>query len=277
MPEEAGLYYTVCEGGKSDLAPVVMIHGAGGSCFSWPVEMRRLAGQRVIAIDLPGHGKSRGVAQQSIPAYADQVHALLTQLGLPEAVLVGHSLGGAIALTVALKYPRQVAGLGLIATGAYLGVDAGLLQELSNPVTATAGMRRLETLAFSPQSSPALVSAVMRGLQATRPSLLLADWLACSNFDIRELVGQIQAPAWVACGADDRITPLAYSHFLARSLVTADVQVFEQAGHMLMQEKPAEVAQGLSDFLARRLAVIEHYRWDLQRQYAKLGGGRKDV
>ena len=158
MPEEAGLYYTVCEGGNNELAPVVLIHGAGGSCFSWPVDMRRLAGQRVIALDLPGHGKSRGVAQQSIPVYADQVHAFLSRLGLPETVLVGHSLGGAIALTVALKYPRQVAGLGLISTGAYLGVDGSLLQELSNPVTAMSGMRRLETLAFSPHSSPAKIT-----------------------------------------------------------------------------------------------------------------------
>ena len=221
MPEETGIYYSVYEGGKSELAPVVLIHGAGGSNLTWPVEIRRLAGQRVIAVDLPGHGKSRGAGQQSIPAYADQVHNLLAQLGLPECVLVGHSLGGAVALTIALKYPRQVAGLGLIATGAYMGVESDLLQELSNPVTASCGLRKLEALSFSPYTDPTLVGQVMRGLRDVRPSLLLADWLACSNFDLREMVGQIQAPAWVACGTDDRITPLAYAHFLANTLPAA--------------------------------------------------------
>jgi pimeloyl-ACP methyl ester carboxylesterase len=276
MPEEAGLYYSVYEGGNSAQAPVVLIHGAGGSHLSWPVEMRRLSGQRVISIDLPGHGKSGGVAQQFIPGYADQIHDLLARLGLPESVLVGHSLGGAVALTIALKYPRQVAGLGLIATGAYLGVDNGLLQELSNPVTASCGLRKLEELSFSPSSSPALVNQVMRGLKDLRPSLLLADWLACSNFDLRELVGQIHAPAWVACGTDDRITPLAYAHFLANSLLAAELQVFPQAGHMLVQEQSRAVADGLRQFLTTRQPAIESYCWDLQRQYARVGSIRKN-
>lgn len=275
MPEETGVYYSVYEGGESELAPVVLIHGAGGSHLTWPVEIRRLAGQRVIAVDLPGHGKSRGAGQQSIPAYADQVQNLLARLGLPECVLVGHSLGGAVALTIALKYPRQVAGLGLIATGAYMGVESDLLQELSNPVTASCGLRKLEALSFSPSTDPALVGQVMRGLRDVRPSLLLADWLACSNFDLREMVGQIQAPAWVACGTDDRITPLAYAHFLANTLPAAELQMFPRAGHMLIQEQAGAVAQGLSDFLTGRLPAIESYRWWLQRQSAHADGGRK--
>jgi len=275
MPEETGIYYSVYEGGKSELAPVVLIHGAGGSHLTWPVEIRRLAGQRVIAVDLPGHGKSRGAGQQSIPAYADQVQNLLARLGLPESVLVGHSLGGAVALTIALKYPRQVAGLGLIATGAYMGVESELLQELSNPVTASCGLRKLEALSFSPYTDPALVGQVMRGLRDVRPSLLLADWLACSNFDLREMVTQIQAPAWVACGTDDHITPLAYAHFLANTLPAAELQMFPRAGHMLIQEQAGAVAQGLSDFLTGRLPAIESYRWWLRRQYAHADGGRK--
>lgn len=275
MPEETGMYYSVYEGGKSELAPVVLIHGAGGSHLTWPAEIRRLAGQRVITLDLPGHGKSRGAAQQSIPAYADQVHNLLAQLGLPEAVLVGHSLGGAVALTIALKYPRKVAGLGLIATGAYMGVDGELLQELSNPVTASCGLRKLEALAFSPYAEPSLVGQVMRGLRDVRPSLLLADWLACSNFDLRDMVGRIQAPAWVACGTDDRITPLAYAHFLANTLPAAELQVFSRAGHMLIQEQASAVAQGLDDFLTGRLPAIETYRWWLQRQYVHAADQRK--
>ncbi len=275
MPEEAGLYYTVYEGGNSDLAPVVLIHGAGGSHVTWPVEIRRLAGQRVISVDLPGHGKSRGVAQQFIPAYADQIHNFLARLGLAESVIIGHSLGGAVALTLALKYPRQVAGLGLISTGAYLGVDQALLHELSSPVMASAALRKLETLAFSPHTSPALVSAVMRTMRDLRPSLLLADWRACSSFDVRDLVAQIQAPAWVACGSDDRIAPLAYSHFLASSLPAAELRIYPHAGHMLIQEQAAEVAQGLNQFLTSRLPAIERYRWFLQRQYAHAPAPRK--
>ena len=267
MPEAAGIYYTLYEGGNIDLPPVVLIHGAGGSYLSWPAEMRRLNGQQVLALDLPGHGKSRGFAQQSIPAYADLIHNFLAELGLSEAVLVGHSMGGAIALTLALKYPRQVAGLGLLASGAFLGIESSLIEELGNPTTISSGLLRLQKRIFSPSTSPALIDAAMRPLRELRPSLLLADWLACAAFDLREMVDQIHAPAWIACGSDDSLTPLAYSHFLAAHLPVAKLQVVPAAGHMLIAEQPRLVTQGFCDFLTLQLPIIQSYRWDLHRLY----------
>lgn len=265
MPEAAGIYYTVYEGGEIDLPPVILIHGAGGSHVSWPAEMRRLAGQQVFALDLPGHGKSRGFAQQSIPAYADLIHNFLTELGLTEAVLVGHSMGGAIALTLALKYPRQVAGLGLLASGAFLGVETGFLDELGNPLTVPSGLQRLQNRIFSPSTSAAVIDTAMRSLRELRPSLLLADWLACAAFDLREMVDQVHAPAWIAYGSDDRLIPISYSHFLAAHLPVVKLQVVPAAGHMLMVEQPRLLTQGLCDFLTLQLPVIQSYRWDLHR------------
>lgn len=269
MPEASGIYYSVHEGGQVDLPPVVLIHGAGGSHLNWPAEMRRLSGQYVLSVDLPGHGKSTGFAQQSIPAYADRLHEFMAQLGLPEAVLVGHSMGGAVALAIALKYPSQVTGLGLVSSGAYLGVDPALVEALSTPVTVGMGIARLQQLAFSPSTPPAIVDAAMKPLRQTRPSLLLADWLACRAFDLREMIDQIRAPAWVACGADDRMTPLAYSHFLASKLPESVLQVIPNAGHMAPLEQPRALAQGLSDFLTVRLPAIESYRWVLHKKYQK--------
>jgi pimeloyl-ACP methyl ester carboxylesterase len=266
MPEASGIVYSVHEGGRIDLPPVVLIHGAGGSHLSWPVQLRRMAGQRVLALDLPGHGKSGGFAQQSIPAYADRLHEFLSGLGLPEAVLVGHSMGGAIALTVALKYPQHVTGLGLISSGAYLGVDAAMVEALSNPVTVEMGIARLQQLSFSPSTPPALAEAAMRAVRQSRPSLLLADWLACQAFDLRELAHQVRAPAWVVCGADDRMTPPAYSHFLAARLPGAQVTILPGAGHMAPLEQPEALASGLDEFLSKRLDAIESYRWVLHRE-----------
>lgn len=263
MPTSAGWYYSVNEGGQIDLPPVILIHGAGGTHLNWPAEMRRMPGQRVIVVDLPGHGRSAGFGQQSILAYAEGLRGFLDELGLHEAVLVGHSMGGAIALTLALKYPQYAAGLGLIATGAYLGVDPALTEELSNPVTVQIGLHRLQSLAFSPSTSPALVEACMKPLREQRTSLLLADWLACASFDLRELVGQIRAPAWVACGADDRITPLPFANFLATRLPEAVLQVIPGAGHMVILEQPRQVADGLSRFLALHLPRIQSYRAQL--------------
>lgn len=227
-----------------------------------------MPGQTVLALDLPGHGKSDGYAQQSITAYADQVRGFLADLGMDEVVLVGHSLGGAVALTIALKYPRMVAGLGLISTGAYLSVDPALVDALANRVSYSEGLARIQDAAFSPATSPALVDACMRTLRDVRPSLLLADYLACSRFDLREMVDQIAAPAWVACGAHDRMTPPALSNYLAARLLNARAQMIPNAGHMVTLEQPVLLSQGLRAFLTDQLTSIQEYRFALHRRYA---------
>ena len=172
MPTAAGIYYAQFDEGRKDEPPVILIHGAGGNHLIWSVNVRRLAGQRVLAIDLPGHGKSGGVAQQTISAYADQMVDFLADLGLYQAVFVGHSMGGAIALDLAARHPEQVAGLGLIATGAYLGVDSSFLENLSHPVLVPTALHQFQTQAFGPQASPALVDQCMRAVQEVRSSVL---------------------------------------------------------------------------------------------------------
>lgn len=259
MPTAAGIYFTVHEGGQVDHPPVVLLHGAGGSNLDWPAELRRLVGQRVLALDLPGHGKSAGTAQQTVSAYVEQIQAFLTELGLNEVVLAGHSLGGAIALELARRYPFRVAGLGLISTGACFQVDPGLLEDLSGPVTVLQGLNRLRRQAFSSSTRPAVVEAWIQSLAKTRPSLLLADWKACAGFDIRDGMDQISAPAWILSGQDDSITPPAFARFLSARLPEASMQIIAGCGHMLPLEMPLAVAQGLSDFLVLRLpAIMQH-------------------
>jgi len=268
MPITSGIYYSVHEGGEYHQPGVVLLHGAGGSYLNWPAEIRRMAGQNVLALDLPGHGRSTGYAQQSITAYAEQVHDFLSELGMGEVVLVGHSLGGAVALTLALKYPRMVAGLGLISTGAAINIDPTLISALTNPTTVSEGLAWLQASAFSPATSVAQVEAAMRGLREIRPSLLLSDYVACSHFDLREMADQIDAPAWVACGADDRLTPPALTNYLAGRLPNARAQIIPAAGHMVTIEQPGLLAQGLQSFLTEGLPAIQEYRFALHRRYA---------
>ncbi len=250
MPTTAGIYYALYEDGNKDQPPVILIHGAGSNHTVWPAEIRRLAGQRVLAIDLPGHGRSSGVALQSISAYADQMIELLAGLGLYQAVFVGHSMGGAIALDVAARYPNNVAGLGLIATGAYLGVDRGFLENLGNPVTVPTAMAAFQGRAFGSGVSPLVASRCMQALREARPSVLHGDWRACANFDMRESITRVEAPTWVIAGGEDKLTPVAYAHFLAERLPAARLQVIPSAGHMVMLEQTSKVVHGLQQFLA---------------------------
>ena len=93
---------------------VVLIHGAAGTHLDWPPHLRRLDAASVYAIDLPGHGRSPGPACSTVDQYAEVVAAFITELDLAEVVLVGHSMGGAVALTIARQQPGAVMGLVLI-------------------------------------------------------------------------------------------------------------------------------------------------------------------
>lgn len=250
MPTAADIYYAQFDEGGKDDPPVILIHGAGCDHLMWPAEVRRLAGRRVIAVDLPGHGRSGGIAQQSVAAYADQLMAFFAEMGFYQVVLVGHALGGAIALDLALRFPAQAAGLGLISTGAYLGVDVGLLEQFVHPAMLSSALHTFQVRAFGTGTAPTLVERTMRAMQTVRGSVLAGDWCASAAFDLREDILRIEAPAWVMVGSDDALTPVAFAHFLADRLPAARLQLIHGAGHMLPLEAPAAVSGGLRQFLS---------------------------
>src|SRR5512143_710306 len=111
MPFVNQLYYSAHNPADISRPPVVLIHGAGGNHLYWAPQIRRLAHERVFALDLSGHGKSEGLGRERIEAYAAQVVEFLMAVGLPSAVMAGHSMGGAVALQIALESPRSVLGL----------------------------------------------------------------------------------------------------------------------------------------------------------------------
>ena len=128
MPINANIYYFEHQGEGTRKPPVVLIHGAGGTHLHWPAPIRRLPEYPVYALDLPGHGKSEGRGQQSITAYAQCVLDWMDSLQMHKAVFIGHSMGGAVALTLGLQHPERVLGLGLVGTGARLKVAPAILE-----------------------------------------------------------------------------------------------------------------------------------------------------
>ncbi|MEW5867753.1 MAG: alpha/beta hydrolase [Chloroflexota bacterium] len=228
---------------------MILIHGAGGTNLFWPSEIRRLPGYRVHAPDLPGHGKSDGRGQQSIRAYAEELVEWLAAIRLHSAIFVGHSMGGAIALTLALDFPEHVLGVGLVASGARLRVAPAILESAANPTTFHNAVEMVIANAFSPAVSPRLAELASQRMIETRPSVLHGDFLACDAFDETERIAQIHQPALIICGADDKLTPLRYSQFLADTLPNASYKTIPNAGHMVMLEQPQAVASALTAFL----------------------------
>lgn len=243
------------DGGQKEQPPVILLHGAGSNQTIWPAVVRRLVGQRVIAVDLPGHGRSPGFGLQSISACADQLVEFLAALGLYQAVFVGHSMGGAIALDLAVRHGAHVAGLGMIASGAYLGVPTDLLDAFSNPLTLSHAFHLFQKRAFGSSATAAQIERCTTILKETRPSVLAADWQACASFDSRSAVGQINVPGWIIVGAEDQLTPVNFSHFLAGQLPAAHLQIVPNAGHMVILEQSERVVQSLQKFLAALTAA----------------------
>jgi pimeloyl-ACP methyl ester carboxylesterase len=249
MPLAQGIYYTESSGGEPSQPPVVLIHGTGSDHRSWPVEVRRLSGRRILAVDLPGHGHSPGRPRQSVAAYAQDLIAFLEALQAFRVVLVGHGLGAMVALQTAFEQPDGVVGLGLIAARAHLEAPPAVVEYFFNPLTVPLGWQWFKQTAFSPQTTPARVEACLELLRSARPAVLAGDWRACTQVDLSSQLAQIHCPAWVASGADDRLAPLACAHFLAARLPATRLQVIPAAGHMVLFEQPAALAEGLRSFL----------------------------
>jgi len=250
VPVASGIYYSVHEGAANQGLPVVLIHGAGGTQLAWPPEVRRLSGGRIFAVDLPGHGKSAVAGgQQSIAGYARLLLSWMDAVQLPRAVFVGHSMGGAIALTMAIHHSQQTLGIGLVGSGPTLPVDPRLLEYAASPTTFFKAVEAFQASAYSPSAAPRLVELAMQRLAETRPSVLHGDLLASSKFDASAHLAQAVCPALIVCGQDDRLTPPRWSQFMAGALPQARLALIPQAGHMVMLEQPEVVARALIGFL----------------------------
>lgn len=249
MPIAAAMYYFSYHEGAVNQPPVLLIHGAGGDYQYWPPQLRRLRYGRIYAPDLPGHGRSGKVGCQYIEDYARAVVYFMDALGIYSAVVVGHSMGGAIALQLALDWPQRVLGLGLVATGAHLPVAPQLLDAFARSETVPAGIDIIISWAFSQQADNSLQNLARRRMMGIRQPVLYGDFLACSRFDVRARLGEIRVPALILAGGADRMTPLRFSDELRNRLPNASLQIFPEAGHMLMLEQPEATAQALEDWL----------------------------
>lgn len=250
MPVSGNLYYSFHQNTHTENPPLVLIHGAGGMSLYWPPELRRLPRYDVYAIDLPGHGKSGHCdGQQTIEDYAKYFVHWLESIHLRRAVIVGHSMGSAIALTLAIHHPEYVVGLGLIGGGARLRVHPELLSFTADPTTFLKAVDFLVTHSFCSTTPTRLVELATRRLETTRQSVLHGDLLACDRFDVMDQLGEIQQDTLVVCGAEDQMTPVRYAQYLASSIPHACLSIIPNAGHMVMLEQPRLVAGSLLSFL----------------------------
>lgn len=234
----------------NDLPPIVFIHGAGGSHQVWLPQLRTLGRRRrAIAVDLPGHGESEGIGADRIEVYRDTIKEFLTALDLERTVMVGHSMGGAIAQSLALVHSELLAAMVLVGTGARLRVQsqifAGLRDDPRRTVELITGWGR------APGAPAELLQQDAEAILRIPVSVIEGDLRACDAFDLMEQIKAITRPTMVICGTDDLMTPPKYAEYLHRQITGSQLIVIPAAGHMVMLEKPDEVSEGIEAFLDR--------------------------
>lgn len=234
----------------ADGPAVVLIHGAGGTHTAWGNQLRDLSGPaRVLALDLPGHGRSGTRGRSSVAEYSAGVLALLDALAIDRAVLVGHSMGAAICLQTALDAPDRVAGLGLVGAAARLKVAPAILAGFDNDVPAT--IRLIVSWSYAPDAPIELIVRAEADYAACDARVFKGDFVACSQFDVTSRLGAIRCPAAVVVGALDRMTPPRLADELAGQIPGAALTVVPEAGHTTMVERPQVVSAALLQLLER--------------------------
>lgn len=226
--------------------PIVFIHGSGDSAHIWRYQLAHF-GNRAFAIDLPGHGSRPDTLpeQPRVEDYARAVHEIITrELRLEAPIVAGHSLGGAIAITMGLEYAKELSGLILIGTGARLRVLPSLLE--SARTASEQVSLELKQMSISPHTDPGMPASLMEeDEQAARGrAMLYRDLAACDIFDYMKRLGDIRLPTLIMCGVDDRMTPVKYSEFLHKQIPGSMLRVVPDAGHYVLREQP-EVVNGI--------------------------------
>lgn len=235
------IFYLQKGGGKPSL---LLLHGAGGTHRHWGEQLQALRGATVLALDLPGHGRSTGRGRQTIGEYANLVAEFMAPFESP--IIVGHSMGGAIALELALRYRDRLGGLVLVGTGARLRVMPTFLEGLREEFESTVDL--IWRYAYGPSASEEMIRLGQEEMLAIGPEVLRGDLLACDRFDVMDRLDEIRLPTLVICGEEDRMTPLKYSRFLVDHIPGARLVTIPEAGHMVMLEKPQETTEAIAAF-----------------------------
>jgi pimeloyl-ACP methyl ester carboxylesterase len=229
---------------------LVFIHGAGESARAWR-EQVACFGQRAYAIDLPGHGERPDTLAETagVADYARAVHSIIRdELQLVRPIVVGHSLGGLIALQLGLDFSPQPGGLVLIGSGARMRVLPALLEAAR--LQSGEALRMLKNISLSPHSDSDLSTHLLNEQSGPAPGMLYRDLAACNGFDVMERLAELRAlPTLIICGAQERNAPVKYSQYLHTHIAGSTLEIIADAGHDVQREKPAEVNQAIARWL----------------------------
>lgn len=254
-----------------DGPPLIFIHGLSGCWQNWLEQLPHFArDHRVIAVDLPGFGQSEmPVEDISISNYADAIDALMTEIGIDAARLVGNSMGGFIGAELAIQHPARVERLVLVAA-AGLSIESirterthGLRHRAENVVFFSLGnlASRSHQVALRPRLRAALLLLVAAH-PAKLPGPLAAQQVlgsgkpgfsdaleAMCRYPLRDRLEKISCPTLIVWGDKDRLVPLKDASVFEKLISDSRKIIYKDTGHVSMMERPARFNEDVRAFL----------------------------
>jgi pimeloyl-ACP methyl ester carboxylesterase len=243
--------YTVLDGyrlhsvhaGAGD--PVVLLHGLSGSHRWWLRALHRLAARYSVHVpELVGFGSSRPARRQpNIPEAAELILAWLDVLGIERCALVGHSMGGQIAIHIAARAPERLTRLVLVSA-------AGIPRPVSLSETARFVAEMVPPRAWG---HPGFLPVIALDALRTGPFTMLRAARYLIAADVRPFLPRITTPTLLIWGKSDPLTPIAHGREMQQAIPGARLVVLDGAAHVPMADRPAEFLAALEAFLAEPL------------------------
>ena len=251
-------------GGKpfnNALPTAVFIHGAQNDHSVWILQTRYFAhhGFSVLAVDLPGHGRSHGDALTSVEAMADWLNQLLDAANIKHAILIGHSMGSLIALEAAARRPDRIKGLAMVGTAYPMRVSPALLEtsRLREPdAIDMVNIWSHSTIAQKPSApGPGFYvhggsRRLMQRISEINPAqVFYTDFAACNDYaNGEQAAASLHCPALFLLGRKDIMTPAKAATSLSSVMKQSKTVTLEACGHALMAEQPDQVLDQLFAF-----------------------------
>jgi len=243
--KEKKIFYRIKEAESKNV--IIFIHGSGGSSNTWKNQFDLEVNYDLIAIDLPSHDNSNDFSELSLDLYVDVIRHLIKSLNYDNVILSGHSLGGAITQQYYFIYPKDISGLILCSTGGRLRVAPIILSSLKSNYQAF--LDSLRAGAFFRKTPRDLVDKYIQETSKIKAEVTYEDFKICDNFDTIDKTDSIEVPCLIIVGKQDNLTPVKFSQFFLDKIKKSDLNVINDAGHMVMLEKPSEVNKSIENFI----------------------------
>ena len=252
------VFYGTGSGTPKDTAQtLVFVHGAGFDHTIWVMPARYFArhGWRVVAVDLPGHGRSQGLPLTSIEQMADWLAQVIDAVSPnQQASVVGHSMGSLVAMSLAAMHADKVQKLALLGTSAPMPVADVLLDaaldndQAAIDMTNTWSHSSRGRLGRSENPGLSNLHVGERLLQQARPGVFHADLAACNGFSA-DALARVHQPTLVLIGDEDKMTPPRAGLAVADNLDNVQQRRLAGCGHSMLSEQPNQVLDELAAFL----------------------------